>query len=319
MVGLTKIFLNELSIRGAFNSPADFEKAFEDLLQSRARSRRFAEIFYCSRSLRNEPAYPGTPIVAAAQRLRRDLRELLFSWAANYGPFLEDALTPIEADELYSFEGHDVSLGGLGEAARRLRGFGRAATFSFLGDAADFSKSPLPVVRETNVASETIDVENFSAISDCVEYAEQQQQEPRTWAEVLDTARGSCKNIHIAVTAGDPLASEPFHSSAARRIGVLLAVLDQVAGCMDDGGKLSLDGKELVQKFFVGEEAPFTDESEGNKRKFKDAMTFRDDSTAEDVVCFWHGKIKSPVYRIHFEWPAKRPRVMYIGPKISKR
>jgi hypothetical protein len=42
----------------------------------------------------------------------------------------------------------------------------------------------------------------------------------------------------------------------------------------------------------------------------------------EKIFCTWHGKVKTPQYRIHFSWPisAVAPLyVVYIGPKITKR
>jgi hypothetical protein len=89
-------------------------------------------------------------------------------------------------------------------------------------------------------------------------------------------------------------------------------------GCLDD---LGLD---LLQKHFVGEKAWFSDESDENKARFKDEMTFPDpEDSSCSLRCYWHGKIKTPQYRIHFEWPVPPPfrriKIAYIGPKIAKR
>ncbi len=40
------------------------------------------------------------------------------------------------------------------------------------------------------------------------------------------------------------------------------------------------------------------------------------------LECFWHGKIKSPQYRIHFSYPIEEDvplYIAYIGPKLTKR
>lgn len=52
-------------------------------------------------------------------------------------------------------------------------------------------------------------------------------------------------------------------------------------------------------------------------------FTFADpaDQTAL-IFCPFHGKIKTPQYRIHFPWPLAREesrlRIAYIGPKLTK-
>lgn len=53
-------------------------------------------------------------------------------------------------------------------------------------------------------------------------------------------------------------------------------------------------------------------------------MTFSDPSpTGKKLFCPWHGKIKTPQFRIHFEWPRpagqREIKVVYIGPKITKQ
>ncbi len=57
--------------------------------------------------------------------------------------------------------------------------------------------------------------------------------------------------------------------------------------------------------------------------EIKKDMTFTDPEDAQKgLFCSWHGKIKTPQIRIHFEW--LRPKgqrsikVAYIGPKITK-
>jgi hypothetical protein len=52
-------------------------------------------------------------------------------------------------------------------------------------------------------------------------------------------------------------------------------------------------------------------------------MSFVDpENPAKKFFCPWHGKIQTPQFRIHFEWPIpahqQRLKVLYIGPKITK-
>jgi hypothetical protein len=56
---------------------------------------------------------------------------------------------------------------------------------------------------------------------------------------------------------------------------------------------------------------------------FKYELSFPDpDNNANKPDCTWHGKVKIAQFRIHFEWPRPvdqpYPKVVYIGPKITK-
>lgn len=80
---------------------------------------------------------------------------------------------------------------------------------------------------------------------------------------------------------------------------------------------------EIVADFFTGEKALFTDESDGNKSYFRKDLTFEDMSNpGQEKLYSWHGKIKTPQYRVHFSWPLTEKQeyidIVYIGPKITK-
>ena len=50
-------------------------------------------------------------------------------------------------------------------------------------------------------------------------------------------------------------------------------------------------------------------------------MTFKDPEGRE-LICFWHGKIKTPQYRIHFSYPIEKGAplyIAYIGEKLTKK
>ena len=88
---------------------------------------------------------------------------------------------------------------------------------------------------------------------------------------------------------------------------------------MDQGRSLSPNGLALRNRFFTGDRAWFSDESETRKRK-PQKFTFPDPEGGNDITCFWHGKVSTAAIRIHFDWPVKRGgrrlRVAYIGPHI---
>ena len=79
----------------------------------------------------------------------------------------------------------------------------------------------------------------------------------------------------------------------------------------------------VEQYFFRRGKALFSDssDSEKNDANFRTAMTFKDPEGRE-LICFWHGKIKTPQYRIHFSYPLKKGAplyIAYIGEKLTKK
>ena len=72
---------------------------------------------------------------------------------------------------------------------------------------------------------------------------------------------------------------------------------------------------------FHGEKSWFSDSSDSEKRKFKQDLTFPHPERAqENLFCTWHGKVKTPQYRVHFSWSfgTDPVYVTYVGPKITK-
>lgn len=95
---------------------------------------------------------------------------------------------------------------------------------------------------------------------------------------------------------------------------------DEITCCGDDQQFF-----QLQSLLTVGDRARFTDSSDTEKRdrQFARAMTFTHPETGGSVFCSWHGKIQTPAYRIHFEWPMpdnqdRKLFVAFIGPKITK-
>jgi hypothetical protein len=78
----------------------------------------------------------------------------------------------------------------------------------------------------------------------------------------------------------------------------------------------------MMKLWMVGANARITDESKTNKSDFKEELKFVHPKTGEKIFCPYHGKIKTPQYRIHFQWPlpekAQQLFIGYFGPKITK-
>ncbi len=316
--------INELSLSGQFSNPQAFRAAIEPLLQLRNREVLLRQRLYCSRLFHTCHVTPMSDLRQAVLGTRdKNFIGLVLEWMAKSGPFWNDERISVE-DDYFEYKGCDVTDQGLGEAARRKIAGTAANSFSFQGSRPLFMNSPLQIVHGLPEAPiGLIDIDNYWDVGQLSAII-QSSKVYRNWADVDIEIRRRFTHLRISDNAIEPLLPIPFSEYVTKRIFELLKVLNEVVAETDENGELSPAGKTLLSNHFVGEKAWFTDESLTNKAKFKKDMTFPDpDDLNQNIFCPWHGKIKTPQIRIHFQWP--RPaaqttiKVVYIGPKITKK
>ena len=318
-------FVNDLSVQGQFASDEAFVTALASLL--RLRRKPFLErTIYCARDVLRNRAAVGNQTVAEVLRAcaYRDFKNLALGWLDKFGPFVEDD-RQAEENDYFEYSGFDVTDQGLGEAARRSAAQMVGGTFSFPGGVIDFCLHPLIV--QHGLAEQPlghVNVTNTWTADQLLMRATAALPKPATWAEQLEQCKGQFDQLVFGDDIEYVLSAVPFSAGASKSILDLLEVLQRVAENRLRDGSLSAIGLGLQQKYFVGSNAWFSDESAANKARFRAEMTFPDpESPGRRLVCFWHGKVQTPQLRIHFEWPIPvgqtKIKVVYIGPKISKK
>ncbi|VEN72525.1 conserved hypothetical protein [Candidatus Desulfarcum epimagneticum] len=317
------LYVNDLSLSGQFPDPRSVREALEPLLKLRSRDPNFRGHFYCSRIFCARKA-------TGVHDLRQSIlgtRDKLFigqalAWLAKSGPFWEDHRCS-NPDDYFEYQTQDVTDQGLGEAARGIISGSESGVFSFRGARIAFEKSPLRVRQGLPEAPiNDIDVRNFWTTEQLIEVFRSAKRY-KDWQDVYAEISSRFSGLLFSNHAISPLLSTPFSKQVAKRIFELLQILNGMVVESDENGELSPRGKELLNDHFVGKKAWFTDESPTNKARFKQHMTFPDpEDRKKRIFCPWHGKIKTPQVRIHFEWPRpkgqKNIKVVYIGPKITK-
>ena len=156
------------------------------------------------------------------------------------------------------------------------------------------------------------------------EELERAEPSPDDWPSAMAAYRARFNRLLIGADVDQLLKRETFSPSLRDSIAQLLDVLDRFIQNRLPDGSVTAAGNDLLDQFFRRQNAWFSDESDTNKRLFRKEMTFRDPADeSRELTCFWHGKIQTPPFRVHFEWPVpagqQQLKVVYIGPKISKK
>jgi hypothetical protein len=314
--------IHDLSLNGQYVNSVDFLDHLTLLLRLRFEQPSIKHGMRCSRTI-------GTRPVTATQNLREIVqswtdkthRSLALQWIQSQGPFWEDDRE--SADEDY-FEclSQDVTDQGLGEAARRILQGSGITTYSFEKGGFDFS----PVIVQHGLPENPLGdfhVENFWTLDKLKIAALRAMPKVENWDQTIEQARIRFPKLLLADYIITPLRRETFTYYLAERIFELLGKLQEFVESRDVNGNYSHKTYELIENHFSGGKAWFTDESVSNKTHFSDALTFDDPSNpSQKLFCPWHGKIKTPQFRIHFPWPLlsheTQLRIVYIGPKLTK-
>lgn len=318
-----ELHMNDLSLNGQFSTVQALRQSLEPLLALRLKNEDFRKRFYISRELYNQPATASQSLFTAIQTLGdRDFKTVVAKWL-SVGPFWNDERC-LHQDDYFEFEGDDVTEQGLGEASRRQIVGVNVHALSITDSGKNCEVTPLKIQHGlTGAVFDHYDIKNIWDISTLEATISSSKPEPQNWNEFLkDIQSQFSETLIISDSACDDLNSTPFSLYVVRRSFDLLHVLSKLVACRDATGAWTPEGQKLYNLHFQGKKSWFSDESDSNKIKFRQEMTFPDPERPEErLFCPMHGKIKNPQTRIHFVWPIpprQKLKVVYIGPKITK-
>ncbi len=315
-------YVNDLSLHGQFESPQAFLNVLSELLRIRQQNPTINSRLFCSRALHTQSVVGVTNLRQVVQEYGdKNLKRLVLDWLTSKGPFWDDVRNQ-NADDYFEFSGVDVTNQGLGEAARSLLNSKIAGTFSF--SPSKFQYFPLEVQQGLQEAPiSTVDVPNQWTIQQLHNEAIESEPIPQNWQQAIEQAKVRFDKIIFSNEIANQLSGESFSHYVVERVFELLSILQKFVASRNDDGTYSSRTQELITDYFSGGKALFSDESISNKRNFEKKMLFTDPNDENlQISCPWHGKIKTPQFRVHFAWPLlsneERVKVVYIGPKITK-
>jgi hypothetical protein len=194
-------------------------------------------------------------------------------------------------------------------------------TFSF---ASDYSKTPLIVhhgLPEEPLGQYAI--ENIWTVEHLLESADNAQPTPKNWDEALTRLITSFSSLKISAEVYQQMAAVPYSAGVFNSLYERCKILADYLSSRDENGQLTEHSHTLLRDHFQGDKAWFSASSNQEIIDFKHQLSFTDLFDGKKTIFAFHGKIKTPQIRIHFEWPiapsTKVIQIVYIGPKTTKR
>ena len=317
------LFANELSLHGQFQSPQEMRAAIRRIMSMREIALRFRRELFCRHgSATTRPVRGSETLQESLRHLTNTERRAVMSWLVRGGPFWDD-LRRHRPDDYFRCGEEVVTDSSVGEAAfRALHG-----TTSGLVSAtpSDWDHSPVEVVweRDDPETNRVASIENWRDAGSLEGALAKAAPVPRSWADLGKDAVRRFERLTFAEDGFAPLNVRPFNDSSARRVLFLLDTLNRLALAFNDAGERTTEGHRIYQNYFTGDDAPFSDSSDSEKRAYKRRLTFPNpDRPGEELFCPWHGKESRSLLRLHFSWPIRYSEpvyVVYVGRKRTTK
>ena len=317
------LLVNELSIHEQFHDWRCFERSLAKVLKMRPVARRFRREIHCNRRLLSSQPLSGLSMQQAVGRLATNEQRSAMTWLTKGGPFWDD-LRRHGADDYLEARGDVVTNSAVGEAAYRSFHGVQCGLVSFMPS--DWDESPVEVAwrrEDEGFEDRTATLANWHTPCALMEGLAAVGTPTESWAELRETCTSRFARLAFSDDSFSALDGTPFAPSAADRIVFLLDILEQRANAFDSTGAPTPESHRLHREYFTGGNSLFSDSSNTEKRQFRNRLTFRHPANPhKSVLCGWHGKERQLTLRLHFTWPIKPDKpvyVVYVGPKLAKR
>lgn len=316
-----KILVNDLSIAGQFPDVPTFFRAISYIMKMRDIAHQFGRELYCHRNIAHTQVTQHLKMQQAIQHFDRNEQRAIMQWLTGHGPFWEDEQTHSGGDWL-EYNGEIVTDTAVGEAAFCCFHEVDCHLVSLTPSSWEFSPIVVNLVLDAEV-KHNIDVINHWEVDKLKAVLQAAPAPIISWEQLAADCRTRCPHLTFSTDSFEPLQGCPFKAGAAERVRILLDKLEELKCCVDEQGRRTLEGQQILSNHFSGGKAWFSDSSESEKSEFKKDLTFPHPADPDkELFCTWHGKVKTPQYRIHFSDPFRTDGPLYIvhiGPKRTKR
>lgn len=311
---------NDLSVYNCFDKYDDFMKELIGLVKILNSNSVLKDNFYITNSfstLKIDESHYIYKLLCKSEY--RNLAPLLRNWldrSVHWNDFRAH-----NDDDYFEYNGQNVTDQGLGECSRRLLMNKRTISFSF-GD--KFCSDILSVKQglpEEPLGN--IDVNNIWVIDKIKSTFKDLRGNPKSWSDVLAYVKQDYPTLNFSNKLLEQISIQPFNLGIYDRFLDLCGALDEIVISRGSDGTFTPHTNELIEKYFHGDKAWFSDESDADKRGFKDDLKFYPPDIDEKKTYTYHGKIKIEQIRVYIDWPLKPEQtsidIVYFGPKITKK
>jgi len=329
------LIFNDLSIDEQFHEIASFARALDQLMRMRNIAKdRFKREIHGSRSLCNAKPLPNMVIEKAIGQLPESKRRAFMVWLTK-GPFWDTSKQRKhnEADllECVNKNNQVVTDTGVGEAAFRVLDDSKCGLVSM--EPSDWQFTPVQVNYVHDNGQERLaEIDNFLNPQALENNLKNAAPPIDSWGALEQVSSARFDRLTFAKNCFKPLADHPFQQCSAKTLVRLLGILHRLAHARDaadqDGegaAEAQKEAQKIIQDYFTGDKALFSDSSDQEKQHFKNKLTFphpKPELSGDSLFCPYHGKEGRSRLRLHFSWPIE-PRepvyVVYIGPKLTKK
>lgn len=316
-----KFYLNELSLHNQYSSKYDFLPSLKEILKCKQAINKSGYPFYCSKIVLQQKVFQNNTFMQAVLTGDdKNIKRLVMIWISKDGPFWDDSRFRLHApDDYLECNGQIVTDLALGEAA--FQNFNNQDSCSISYSPSNYQVTPIIVTWHKENAQESVEVLNLWEFKTVEDLLPQLKPVLSSWDDFTKKVKTEYTNLYFLDSFEERLQGLSFNLTIAERALELLNILNTLKTCFDDEGRRTSEGHEVIEKYFQGERALFSDESNTNKNDFKKEMTFPAPGGTE-IFCSHHGKILHRIFRLHFSWPVRKDEPLYIaylGPKITKK
>lgn len=313
--------VNDLSIYKGFSNHDDLVDSLEILIKTLNSNRNIKSNFYITNTFSNisvDDKYNVSNVIFKLEKTNRKI--LILNWLDRSRLFWNDQRTHNNND-YFEHNDIDVTDQGLGECSRRVLIDNHVTSFSF---GKNFCQSIITIKQglpEEILA--IIDVNNIWDINKITEISRQERGAPRSWNDAIDFMKHDYSTLNLSEKLIEQISIQPFNIGICNRFFELCKALDEIIRSRESDNSFTELTYELVAKYFHGDKAWFTDESDDDKRDFENDLKFYPPNSNVKKKYTFHGKIKIEQIRIYIEWPLKPEHktidIVYFGPKITKK
>lgn len=255
----------------------------------------------------------------ACRLLHEDQRRRLRVWLDREGPFWDRPQQHC-ADEYFECEGDLVTDTALAEAAHVLSQRGDVVVVSL--SSSKFTADPLRIIWHDGPSGTLeFDIPNATTLERVAELLEGALPDLESYGALISWVQRDCSYLEVVRDDMLDQMGSTFIPAVVRRGRELFAALNEIAEALQTGAGDRY--KALCQEWLTGTRFSDSSAAEKGDAEFRLRMRFKHPCTGDYLYCFWHGKVSTGVFRLHFEWPppflGRRLFVAYFGPKLTKK